>query len=345
MASDDYAIVVGIKTYPAFTPLESPEVDAKDFRDWLISPDGGQVPNANVDLIISSDYPVPQQVDDAKPTLDAIDGVFKKYVRLAFTRANHRVGRRLYIFFTGHGITPGLAPAPDLDDAALLMANADLMNLGLHVPGHPYADWFRNAGAFEEIVLFMDCCRDAMDKVVPRYPPFSPLGGDRNSVRRFYASATQWNSEAWEDVLGSSNVKRSLFTFVVLEALRSSLADAQGRLTGNVLAGYVQSRLNQLRGDQLSQLPQFTYDPQSDIVLVERTTGVGQAVTIVFDARIQGQQVQVIGPDLAVVKEGVATAQPWELRLRAGLYMVKTAQALEPFTVQPSQANTAVQFG
>jgi hypothetical protein len=57
MATDDYAIVVGISAYPYHGNLSGPENDAKAFYDWLIDPQWGAVPEANVDRILTSDCP------------------------------------------------------------------------------------------------------------------------------------------------------------------------------------------------------------------------------------------------------------------------------------------------
>jgi hypothetical protein len=85
---------------------------------------------------------------------------FRNLSGKAIAKMDHRVGRRFYIFLAGHGITPLRAASPIMDDTALLMADADTSDL-LHLAGLGYAEWFRTAGAFDEIVLFTACrmCR------------------------------------------------------------------------------------------------------------------------------------------------------------------------------------------
>ncbi len=65
MALDDRGIVVGITTYPDFNGLEGPEYDAKEFYDWLVSTQGGDVPPSRVDYIVSSAFQPP---NTAAPT-------------------------------------------------------------------------------------------------------------------------------------------------------------------------------------------------------------------------------------------------------------------------------------
>ena len=41
MAIDDYAIAVGITSYPDISNLQGPENDAQHFYEWLVAADGG----------------------------------------------------------------------------------------------------------------------------------------------------------------------------------------------------------------------------------------------------------------------------------------------------------------
>jgi uncharacterized caspase-like protein len=158
------------------------------------------------------------------------------------------------MFFSGHGITPARAPSPDLDDAALLMANASPSALDEHLPGHPYAEWFRNAAAFDEIVLFMDCCRDLKNNVstIGLSPPLvNPER--RDQVRRFYAAATELDSKSWEQELDGA--RHGVFSFALMEGLKNdSVSDSQGRLTGSRLKTFLESRVPQIREDQVPRI-------------------------------------------------------------------------------------------
>ena len=117
MNTSDYAVVVGISKYGAIKPeLEGPEKDACAFRDWLLASSGGAVPKDNVALILSSQF---------QPTLTRVTVAFAKLMSLTVKNAHKapRVGRRLYIYLSGHGITPRSDPLVSLNHAALLMAN------------------------------------------------------------------------------------------------------------------------------------------------------------------------------------------------------------------------------
>ena len=87
-------------------------------------------------------------------------------------RPRGRLGRRLYIYMAGHGIAPGE------NQTALLMANANYdkrrYGTGYHVIGEYVAGWVADAHYFDEILLFMDCCREIQAVPAPNMP-WGPL--------------------------------------------------------------------------------------------------------------------------------------------------------------------------
>src|SRR5947209_2942555 len=60
MARDDWAIIVGVQSYPGLDNLvdnlEGPENDAKAFEKWVRCSTGGDVPEEHVKLILSSEH-------------------------------------------------------------------------------------------------------------------------------------------------------------------------------------------------------------------------------------------------------------------------------------------------
>jgi hypothetical protein len=117
MNGDDFAIVVAISVYPEFEELHSPGVDALEFQKWLLAPTGGNLPPENVTMILSPAYTTPPSgADDpsVKPTVTEVDNAFKRLVTKANSKKGYRVGRRLYLFMSGHGVTPGRSSTPDL---------------------------------------------------------------------------------------------------------------------------------------------------------------------------------------------------------------------------------------
>ena len=272
---EDYAIVVGINWYPQFNRLLGPEADALRFRDWLASPTGGMVALSKIKTILSSDH---QGLDENiratwQPTLQDLKEALRSHSDKAFNNDKNgkgpRVGRRLYMFLSGHGITPDRTPTTNPDYiGALLSASATPSDSADHLMGYPWVEWFRTAGAFDEIILLMDCCRDLKNNVTPTFCTPTPLtSGRREEVRVFYAAAAGVDSKSWETDLGVPPQRHGVFSYVLMEALQNdSLCDANGWLMNSQLRETLKKRVPMLRSDQA---PFIDYQPD-DFVFIKR---------------------------------------------------------------------------
>lgn len=232
MAKDDhYAILVTITQYPGLSSLKGPEADGEALTQWLTSPDGGDIPLHNIKHIRSSDYSSVVDAYDANPTeihlKKALDGLLREGKEREW---KNRVGERLYLFFAGHGFTAGSS----LTDPALFSAVAQSGDPA-HIAGYRYASKIANAGFFEEIILFMDCCQDVLKSSQVLEPTWTPPDRNRSSqVKMLQAFGAPRGKKAFERDLDGNGVTRGLFTVVVLEALRTAVpsADADGWVTG-----------------------------------------------------------------------------------------------------------------
>jgi hypothetical protein len=349
---NDYAVVVGINNYPAFDPLEGPVKDAKAFRDWLVT--HGKVHPDNIREVYSTDFPsvAGQPTALTQPAIEAVNAKFKELVTLTnknFQRLP-RVGRRLYIYLAGHGITPRVSNN-SLDSAALLMANADSESVGFHLSGPAYAEWFRQSHAFNEIVLFMDCCRNAFDDIEQASVPFVPVkGGDPTKVKTLNVLATQWDAPSFEQPLGSPPEPRGVFTWALLEVLRSGAGKTDGKLTALGLKGALQLLISKLRAGDVPQFPRFNLGNLDDIVLFESGTGATvPKVTIAWDTPLHGKSGDVrdgndtpLAPPLTVT----ASATNTQLSVKPGLYSVRFSDGTEAvLKVRPGLTNDAQEVG
>lgn len=321
LAKEDCAVVVGISKYFAMTPLSGPEKDAVAFRRWVRSASGGAVPDSHVRLILSSMFATPSEPSAIKPTLDDMKGEFKRYADSSATKQGYRVGRRLYIFLSGHGITPTRSTTANFEEPALLAANATKMSAGEHILGAAYAEWFRNHAIFDEVVLFADCCRDLKDNVAPMPVPFPTFRPERQPGRRFYAAATKLNSKAFEKECGTPPSVRGVFSYVLINALESEeLKNASGWLTGSVLAHHLYQAVPQ---HQKGQDPVIDYRPDEDIQFVHRHTSPVN-VSITFPTAWIGKRAELFGrkyPDTDA--EHVITGDPWTMSLDMAMYKVR----------------------
>lgn len=326
MAIDDWAVVVGIKTYPGLSNLDGPENDARDFYDWLVSPTGGDVPVAQVRLILSPDPP-PSTPTDAVPTTQQIEAAFDYLDDIANRDENNgRVGRRLYLYFSGHGF------APDFEQAALLMANATQKRTGLHLLGKPYADWFFRSGYFREVVLFMDCCQEKYSKTVPRPIHFNEIT-DFAAIeegKRFYGFGTKWSRLAQERMMEDGKV-HGVFTTALLKALRGAAADNNRNITANSLADWLYNNMRKLlsedalKNDEISKDPDLQYEknPLKTFVFATVAAIPRFKVTVHVPAASAAKTLRVLGDKLAVVASVVAASPVTELSLQPGLYLAE----------------------
>jgi len=219
MAQDDYAVVVGIDRYPNLTSvgqLQGAENDADNFFKWLESSKGGNVPQNQITKITSAGYP--KQPDS--PGIKEIDSAFTTLLSLGLTYANGlRAGRRLYIFCSGHGI------APQPDEAALLAANCSSLVLGDHIAARVYSNVFRLNGRFEQLVVFMDCCREIRTKCPIRPAPFVQGNSPGPSTDTYFGFATTGSAVAREVTV--NNQTQGVFTAALLQALWLGEIDGQ----------------------------------------------------------------------------------------------------------------------
>jgi len=223
--NNDWAIVVGITSYfdPDLAGLHGAENDAQEFYDWVIASDGGAVPEGQRILILSKTFDPPfAHRDFAMPTVLAVKEAFDHLLAVAGeneTKGLGRVvGRRLYLFLAGHGF----APNHRIDQTALLTAEASIADAQLtHILGPYMADHFRRARFFEEILLFMDCCRELME-CAQLYEPYEiETASGFDKVRRLYAYGARVakDSREWQMADG---VVHGVFTRTLVEALKST---------------------------------------------------------------------------------------------------------------------------
>ena len=270
---EDYAVILGVQKYPGLTDLNGPENDARAFRQWVVDPSGGKVPGSgrfriakpgwegNIRTILSSDYPPFDNLDEARPILHDIQRAFIDLHDLA--EANEQSGRglvaghRLYIYMAGHAIEP------QNGKTALLMANAKPRRFGFHVLGRDYAEFFSYAGLFEEVVLFMDCCRD-YSPLTPLTPiPFDPLSDPTapDRMRYLHGFGTKWKRRSRERLIDGQ--VRGVFTAALLAGLYGGASDPNGRITSVLLRQYLNETMSQFLDPRISMIREFRSSPNS----------------------------------------------------------------------------------
>ncbi len=251
----DWAIVIGINQYPRVvgaSPLQGAVNDAGRFIEWLIKPDGGAVPDDHIGNFIQGPAIVGQPLFPMD--IDVRKFISQNLLNLLPTRP---FGRRIYLYFSGHGISP--TSQDNIRNAALLMADAVDPTPLFHIPGNIWAEGMRSSAYFEEVVLIMDCCRDFNKNVSPNSDGmFDPYTISKNCVL-VEAYATTWASKARELPVPPNNEVRGVFTYSLLQVLNS------GRMSGAVLKQSVKRHLALvLKDEKRAQDPVIGPDGELD---------------------------------------------------------------------------------
>lgn len=179
MSAEDFGVVVGIRYYPKLPghTLFGPVNDATDFRDWLVRSDGGDIPPHQV-ILITSTGP-----EDPLPDGDAImDTINDRILAAPHEQKRAAAGRRLYLYFAGHGFSP--APGTD----CLLVARATEQS-GANLAISAYATYF--LAWFREVVVIGDFCRTRFTGWEARTTfghPVRKMGGGKTTFVRWFAS-------------------------------------------------------------------------------------------------------------------------------------------------------------
>jgi hypothetical protein len=245
MNDRDFAVVVGINSYEhkrEFEDLEGPTNDAEELICWLKDPQGGGIPEENVDPYVQL-----SSSGRDRPTASDIQG----RLRDLFTRdhpEDQPIGRRLYVFLAGHGFTNSVTLS--------LLHSVETRRLApAFVSGTQWLDCFQERALFDELVLCMDCCRDyepAFDP--PGRPCTNQLDSAANAVKRLYLLATGIGRGAYEQDFGGK--VHGLFSRALIDALREDAIDGDGRMTAANVVNSVRETLKPAAIAGLNVLPE-----------------------------------------------------------------------------------------
>jgi hypothetical protein len=201
----DFAVVVGINDYPYYRDLKGPIPDAQEIYDWLIRENGGKEDKECYKLIISQGQP------DPKPVYDQIDESFLDIFN--YIDAHQLKNNRLYFYFSGHGL------GVEYDDNALCLVKWAENRRGYSISTRSYVNEAMGTGRFNEILFFLDCCRNrkiAASGSEPSWKNVKPLG----RANLFVAFGTEFQDAAYEIEVGQPGGEyRGIFTSVLLRGL------------------------------------------------------------------------------------------------------------------------------
>jgi uncharacterized caspase-like protein len=221
-----YAVVVGIDRYPGYGDLQGACNDAQAFRDWLVDPGGGDVPEDNVRLHLSGRA---RSVGGARPLKQEIDRDLEELVGHA---ERDPLSSRLYLYFAGHGIVPTQSTG------AGVLANA-VPRACWNLSFSTYLTWFERCKALAEVVMLSDCCRGLTEAEAGAPLHDTCRGVQRRGQSTLVAHATDVGATALEAPSAGGPV-RGFFTSALVDGLRGGAADPQtGEVDANSLAAFL----------------------------------------------------------------------------------------------------------
>jgi uncharacterized caspase-like protein len=328
----DRALVVGINRYPGIGNLQGPENDANDFFAWVTSPDGGNVDPKNAKLIRSSDFPAAAAVKDELPEQKQINDFFTE-VDDAATENNvagqgARAGRRLWMFFSGHGF------APSLEDSCVLMANATVKQVH-NIAAARWANLLHVGGWFDEILLFQDACRNR----IPAAKLNEPFIVGRNASiakprLRFYAFSSKDQKLSKELPCPDGKV-RGVFAATLLDGLRGAARDsASGAITARTLKTYLQDNMRNRLSDADKANPEIAQEPDvrdPDIleIVPAPAAPVVERYTVTITLPAAGMTVTLQDGSFRAIATPVPAPQVLSISLPRGLYRLVVVGAGE----------------
>jgi uncharacterized caspase-like protein len=339
---NDWAIVVGIGNYPIFGDLGGSVNDAEAFYDWLVLEAG--VPQAQIEKITSNGAPVVNP-SKAKPNVIEVLEAFSK-IKEKGENGNQFTGRRLYVYLSGHGCSP--QRTNDEENTALLMANASKIDIGsmFHWVGEYTANWFYYAAYFDEVLLFMDCCRLPMELPVLNLPwrrINDPAFADK---KRFFARATQWGLLTRNRVADKTGKIYGAFTSALLDGLRGKAADQNGKITTKTLREWLEQNTWEYMSPEARADAQTGLKPviqPDDPFVITQIPPPEYEVRIHIPDNLVGQRV-VIQAGLERDIEVDSAPALLERKLPKGLYQVLIGDRRAKFKV-PQPGGVNVEFG
>jgi hypothetical protein len=347
----DWAVIIGIRRYPdAVDPsgwianLEGPDNDADAVAEWLRKPDGGGLPAGNVHVVRSADFPEPfVNRTQVGPQQQAVQNALNDVAKLpAMTFEGQYIGRRLYIYVSGHGY------AKRRNEAALVTAEAERA-FPFNIEVTSWLKWFWNAARFKEFVLWVDCCATRAPIAVFTRCGRTPVNAQNASEGRVFAAfASKFDQRAVERQMAEDGKWHGVFTWALLKGLEGAAA-LQGAITSDSLRNYLTVNMktfmrdDQLKDSQVAKEPDFgNVDP---ITFRKLRAALRFPVTLRFPDTCIGKPATIVTsasqPPAATT---TLAGTDWKLQLEAGSYaaFVSALGIVHPFTIIGGSANGVV---
>jgi hypothetical protein len=327
---DHYAVVIGISLYPTLgeppgtaADLKGPENDADAVYRWLKT--AGGVPDSNIKVVRSSAFTPFNPATAGKPTTTEIDECFQWLDQLAqankASRKGLKVGRRLYLYVSGHGFSPKRS------QGCLFAANAT-PRFAFTSNVSRWVELLQDANYFDEFVLWMDCCMNRISLLNPSDVPFMPITGSDPAGPTFIAFAAQRPLKAVEaPVADDQNRVHGVFTWALLDGLQGAAVDSYGMVTSHSLANWLRNAMR----PRMSPADQDDPDVAKEADILREDAGLVFArglapktykMMLSFPATAVGQQARLWSGRPPKIDQTFTIQSTVALSLATGLYVL-----------------------
>ena len=238
------------------------------------------------------------------------------------------------------------------------MANATRLRTGYHILGRAWARRFLLAGYFDEVLLFMDCCRENYRQAPLNLPKHNELlaPGAVDNTSYFYAFGAKLARKVRERTMDDGLV-HGVFTSAVLAGLWGDARNSAGVVTADSLGGYLFNNMRNfltsedLNDPDVATEPELEYHPVAGSNFVIATPSPPATAAPTFPVTLHlarnrlGQQLKILrNGDFALVTSLTPTAStaPLEqgyrtvrLALEQGWYII-AANGIAPQVIDIS---------
>lgn len=307
----DYGIVIGIQHYVGNVEiLNGPHADTENFYNWLNSKTGGDIPLENLKRLLST--------PTYTPLKDEVDDWFLELIKKF--RVEGR-GRRLYFYFSGHGIGSSRL------NSAMLLPKWEQENRNYALSSEKYLNEIIERGIFEEIFFIMDCCRNRIAKVEGQGPTWNAVVSDKG-CEHITCYASEFQNPAHEAVFYSENgtldngAIRGLFTEVILNAFSGGAADINGWIKIPDFVNYVMRELPALSMEKIkkSQIPKndINFDLQKNIL-----GPFSKTATVEIEFKEPGIEMILEDTELKPIKTGNSSEGKWIVEINRKQHWIR----------------------
>lgn len=339
---EDYALIIGINDYTppdanGLRTLDGAIRDANDFEEWVLNPNGGNVPKQNCRKIISTTYPL-------KPIQKEIDDAYLELDKLIGDGVGH--ARRFYFYFSGHGV--GLMN--EANEIALCLANWSEKRRHEALGAELYKKTIKQSGYFDEIIFILDCCRNTKVNINPAHPSFGePMQGPTaGNTKLFCAYATQYQDQSFE--AEEENLEmRGVFTKVLLDGLKGDAPNENGIISADGLKDYLLRQTPiEAQKKGYKQIPQIIVDSFTrETPFISLVNFQSETITcfIVFSDNRNGN-IELIDNSGVIESYNASQQKNVQVSLAKGLYLLRDTLTGDKYPLQilPSNREIHVDF-